>query len=190
MYSAILWCTQTHCESMSYNNITCCKVLRKLDAWNINYCDCMYKASVIFSTSKVVSEEIVDAVPHNDESVVRFLLALPWWAPLHSYEHFLLSALTDVSNGMHANSSQIFLQFKMLIELQWTALRNNRHADPSFSFVFRFCIISILFAAKWYWGLYEQQLFNEWDLSGRWARHFFCCKRRFLKRPFDVQLQR
>ena len=63
---------------MSYNNITCCKVLRKLDAWNINYCDCMYKASFIFSTGKVVSEEIVDAVPHNNESVVKFLLALPW----------------------------------------------------------------------------------------------------------------
>ena len=64
---------------------------------------------------QVVSEEIDDAVPHNDESVVMFLLALPWWAPVHSYEYVLLSALTDVGNGMHANSSQIFLQFKMLI---------------------------------------------------------------------------
>lgn len=27
---------------------------------------------------KVASDEIVDAVPHNDESVVMFLLALPW----------------------------------------------------------------------------------------------------------------
>ena len=63
---------------MSYIDITCCKVLRKPDAWNINYCDCMYKASVIFLTSKVVSEETADAVPHNDESVVMFLLALPW----------------------------------------------------------------------------------------------------------------
>ena len=175
---------------MSYNNITCCKVLRKLDAWNINYCDCMYKASVIFSTSKVVSEEIVDPVPHNDESVVKFLLALPWWAPLHSYEYVWLSALTDVSNGMHPNSSQLFLQFKMLTGLQQTALRNKRHADPSFWFVFRFCLISILFAAKWYGGLYEQQLFNDWDLLERWASHFFCCKNWFLKRPFDVQLQR
>ena len=131
-----------------------------------------------------------DAVPHNDESVVKFLLALPWWAPLHSYEYVWLSALTDVSNGMHPNSSQLFLQFKMLTGLQQTALRNNRHADPSFWFVFRFCLISILFAAKWYGGLYEQQLFKVWDLLERWARHFFFRKRRFLKRPFDVQLQR